>query len=318
MALVFTLFMIAPSFAEDSIAAKVNGVAIMSSELEHTVDKMLSRITFHGDASGSKRAEVREKALQDLIDWELQYQDAVANGLKADKNRVKKQFQQIKDGYKSNTIYQQALKNAGKTEEQHMALFERNVLVWTAIEKKTIEPARMDDAAVRAYYDTNAGKFREPESAQLRIISTKDEKKALDVLAKLKQGEDFSALAARMSEDDFGVKGGDIGIVRRGMILPELEDAAFKMQPEETSGLIQADGKWFIIKVEKKEPGRQRMFEESKDALRKVLEEQRSNELEKKWMDDLRSKAKIEIMLKAEDREQAKNKGQKPDADKIQ
>jgi len=73
---------------------------------------------------------------------------------------------------------------------------------------------------LREYYDRNAGAFTKPETARLRIISARDEKKAKDALALVKAGEDFGSIAARMSEDSYRIKGGDIGFIHRaGSIL---------------------------------------------------------------------------------------------------
>jgi parvulin-like peptidyl-prolyl isomerase len=134
----------------------------------------------------------------------------------------------------------------------------------------------------------------------VRLISTNDEKKAKDILAKLKAGDDFAELATNLSEDNYRVKGGDIGYIHKGRMLPELEDAAFKMKVGDISDPIKADKIWYIIKVEDKKPEHQMSFEEIKGKLKKELEAERASEIGKKWMDDLRAKAKIEVLLKTE------------------
>jgi parvulin-like peptidyl-prolyl isomerase len=126
----------------------------------------------------------------------------------------------------------------------------------------------------------------------------KDEKKATEALAKIKTGEEFGRVAATMSEDQFRVKGGDIGYQHRGKLLPELEKAAFSLKPGEMSGLIKAQNLWFIIKVEDKKPEHQMTFEESKDKLKKELEAKRAKELNDEWMTRLKAKSRIELFLK--------------------
>jgi parvulin-like peptidyl-prolyl isomerase len=153
----------------------------------------------------------------------------------------------------------------------------------------------MDDKALQEYYTKNIEKFRQPEGIRLRIISTKSEKKAKDILAKLKGGDDFGDVAARMSEDDFRIKGGDIGYIHRGRIYPALEEAAFKLKPGEMSGLIWTEEMWFVVKVEDRRPEQVVPFEKAKDRLRTELEKKRASELMEAWVSDLRGKAKIEV-----------------------
>ena len=158
--------------------------------------------------------------------------------------------------------YNKALEQAGLTEDRLRARVEKDVLASQVIVKTVTEPSRMSDADVQEHYDKNIGKFKQPESVKLRLFSSKDEAKANDALEKIRGGEDFGAIAARMSEDNFRIKGGDIGYIHRGRVLPEIEDAAFKLNVGGMSDLIKADNTWFIIKLEEKKPAHQMTFEE--------------------------------------------------------
>lgn len=299
------------SYADDAFVAKVNGTAITARALEETVDQLIPRSTFHGNVSENKRDELREKALNNLIEAELKYQDAVSWGIKPDKKQVKERMKQIRDKFESKKDYKKALEQAGLSEDQLKALIEKQVLVQAAVVKTVTEPSRMSDDALKEYYDKNTAKFKQPESVKIRLISSNDEVKAKEALTKIKAGEDFGDVAAKMSEDNYRIKGGDIGYIHRGRVLQEIEDEAFKLKVGELSGLIKADGTWFIIRVEDKKDSRQMTFEESKDKLKKELETKRAGELQEKWIGELRAKAKIEILwkpqgedVKAEDRSQ--------------
>ena len=95
--------------------------------------------------------------------------------------------------------------------------------------------AKVSDEEAKKYYEKNATRFKQPEGVKLRLISTKDEKKARDVLEMLKSGDDFSEIAYNMSEDSYREKSGDIGYMHKGRMVPEIEDAAFKLKIGETS-----------------------------------------------------------------------------------
>ncbi len=293
------LLPLSAAYAGDEIVAKVNGAAITSRDLEIEVDRLIPRATYHGTVSRERRGEFREKALENVIERELRYQDALARGMKPDRKIVKERMKQTRDKFRSKKEYRDALERAGFTEDELQKRIEKDALVQAVIAKTVTEPARMSDGALKEYYDVNVAKFKQPESVRLRIFSSKDEQKARDALQKLKAGEDFALLAERSSEDNYRVKGGDLGYIHRGTVLSAVEDAAFKLKPGETSGLINAEGMWFIIRVEDKRPERQMTFDESKDKLGKELEGKRSAELMETWMAGLRSKARIEKLWKA-------------------
>ncbi len=76
------------------------------------------------------------------------------------------------------------------------------------------------------------------------------EKKAEDVLAKVKAGQDFAELAKKYSDDSTASKGGDLGLVKKGQLVPEFEDALWKLKNVgDTSGLVKTVYGYHIIKL---------------------------------------------------------------------
>lgn len=288
------------SYAEDVIVAKVNGTTFTQKDLEAEVDRLIPQMTFHRNVPPEKRKNYYGKAIDELINRELQFQDAKAKDIKIEKEKIDAQLEKFKKRFKSEKEYQAALKQEKSTEVQVRARIEKELLAQAAYTRNVTEPAKMSEPALKEYYEKNAAKLKQPESAKLRIISTTDEKKARDILAKIKQGDDFGELAYGLSEDSYRVKSGDIGYIHKGRMLPEIDAVAFKLKAGEVSDIIKAENNWFIIKVEDKKPEQQMTFEETKAKLQKELEAERANELKKKWIDNLRAKAKIEILLKTE------------------
>lgn len=286
--------------AADAVVARVNGTAFTQKDLENEVDRLLPQITFHRDVPIAKRKDYYGQALDELINRELEYQDAVAKGIKPDKEKVDAQMERLRKRFKSEKEYKAALDKQGMTEETLRGMIEKEMLVRSVIDKTVTEASLISEGELKGYYEKNTSKFKQPESIRLRLISANDEKKAKDILAKLKAGDDFAKVATDMSEDDYRVSGGDIGYIHKGRMLPEIEAVAFKMKVGETSGLIKAGNYWYIIKVEDRKPEHQMSFDDVKDKLKKELEAERAKELGKKWMDGLRAKAKIEVLLKTE------------------
>ncbi len=99
-----------------------------------------------------------------------------------------------------------------------------------------------------------------PEQVELRQIvmfpkatttyRTNALRKAEALLDSLKQGADFALLAKRYSEDAGSARnGGDLGLVRRGIFVKEFEEAAFALEPGQTSGIVETQFGFHIIKL---------------------------------------------------------------------
>jgi parvulin-like peptidyl-prolyl isomerase len=286
------------AYAGDTIVAKVNGTVFTMKDLETQVDRMIPYITFHKQVSPEKRKNYYEQAMEELINRELQYQDAVSKGIKPEKERVDAQMQKMKEMFKSQELYKAALDKQGLTEDTLRAATEKEFVIQSIVKKTVTEPSKMTEANLKEYYEKNIKEFKKPEEVKLRRLASKDENKALEMLKKLKAGEDFVQVANSMSEDEYRSKGGDIGFFHKGRLMPEIDNIAFSLILGGISDPIHVGDMWYILKVEDKLPERTIPFEEVKDKLKKELEAQKVNELQEKWISDLKAKAKIEILLK--------------------
>jgi parvulin-like peptidyl-prolyl isomerase len=79
-------------------------------------------------------------------------------------------------------------------------------------------------------------------------------------------------------------------------VLQEIEDVAFKLKTGEMSGLIKGGENWFVIRAEDKQPEHQKTFDQIKGKLKKELETKKNQELMARWTDELKAKAKIEMI----------------------
>lgn len=130
------------------------------------------------------------------------------------------------------------------------------------------------ETELRARYDREvAGKPGE-EEVHARHILLGSEADAKAVIAELKQGGDFAALAKARSSDKASGDG-DLGFFKKGDMVPEFAEAAFGLKAGQTGeSPVKTQFGWHVIRVEARRSAPPPAFEEAYDGLRsKTIQE---------------------------------------------
>jgi peptidyl-prolyl cis-trans isomerase C len=135
--------------------------------------------------------------------------------------------------------------------KRRVADFEERVLGEVYLDRAV--RAQIDDKAIQARYDEFLKTNPPQEEVRARHILVADEKKAVEIIDKLKKGGDFSALAKDNSQDGSARDGGDLGFFTKEMMVPEFSDAAFQMKKGEfTQTPVKSQFGWHVIKLEER------------------------------------------------------------------
>ena len=148
------------------------------------------------------------------------------------------------------------------------------------IDKDNNLPETQLEGVARNNYNAKPENFKAPEQVQVRHIliagqGEAEQAKAAKILAELKAGADFAALAKEHSADtDSAQKGGDLGLFAKGAMVPEFESAAFAMQKKgELSELVKTQFGYHILRFEARTPAGLVPFEEVRADLIKQARE---------------------------------------------
>ncbi|NCB59954.1 MAG: peptidylprolyl isomerase [Gammaproteobacteria bacterium] len=158
------------------------------------------------------------------------------------------------------------------------------VLLDSAELAKTIQPT---DSDLKAYYQKNADQFTEPARRKVAhiLITEKDDKaaqkKADELLAKLKSGADFAQLAKESSADTLSARqGGELDWFEKGVMDPAFEQAAFALnQKNELSAVVNSSFGYHIIKLLDKQDAIVTPYDKALQVVRQKYSDEKSKEL---------------------------------------
>jgi len=213
----------------------------------------------------------KEKFLNEIINKEMLYQEAVKKGL--DKTP---DFQK-------------------KLEE-----FRKLTLVTELFEKEIMAKAKISEQEAKDYYDKNKEEFAPTTQIKASHILVKTEAEAEKVRERLQKGEKFGDIAKAVSMDPGSAKNnGDLGYFSKGQMVPEFEKAAASLKIGDISVPVQTQYGYHIIKVTDRKKGSVIEFEKIKDMISQKLSGEKQKEAFDQYVAALRKNYKVEISKEA-------------------
>ena len=196
------------------------------------------------------------------------------------------------------------LKEASKAKIESDKEFQERVndikeqlLIETLLKKKITADTQMSEDDLKKYYEEHKEEFKKDGEINTRHILLKTEEEAKQVQAKLQKGEDFTELAKKYSIDpNVKASGGEIGFQPKGSLIPEYENAAFKLtKVGQVSGIVKTQFGYHIIRLEGAKPPSYVPLEEVKDFIKQKNAQEKQKEVLEKYIEELKKNAKITI-----------------------
>ncbi|WP_169237662.1 peptidylprolyl isomerase [Candidatus Roseilinea sp. NK_OTU-006] len=232
-----------PTPTPNPLAARVNGQPITLAEYQAELARYMAALPDtpapQGEHGQRSALQFKDAALEALIEYTLIEQEAARIGIQVSDQQVADELAIAKARAGGEAKFQAWLATIRQTEADIRTLLRRELLV-NAVRDHVLATMPRTAEYVHAYHI---------------VVAT--EREARQVLTRLQNGAKFTALAQSLSLDESTrADGGDLGWFARhtGAVLwPEVEDAAFNLQPGETSDIVKSPIGYHIIRVTERE-----------------------------------------------------------------
>jgi peptidyl-prolyl cis-trans isomerase SurA len=299
----------------DRVVAIVNDDLITLSELKDTSLSL--------DPTSQQPLDDRT-ILNQMVESKLFEQEAKKRGLTVSDEELDASIAEVRSKYGLNEDQmEEVLKKQNLTPETFREQWRVQTLGNKLLDSQLRNKIVVTDDEIVEYYKQNYGEIdyssnftetSEEEVEVAHILISPDtpnaEDRAIEVAELAKSGNDFGTLAREYSDDSFTAdKGGNLGTFKKGDLIEQLEIAVERTPEGKVSGPVQSPAGYHILKVVKRtgpdsvqtkdEPAGDETFisDSQKEEIRQVITREKAQAQLKTWLEDMRSKAYVEIKL---------------------
>ncbi len=217
-----------------------------------------------------------KRALADrLADLEVLAQEARSRGLQSTPD-IAAQIKTQDDSILAGAMFQQLVQSAQPTEAELKASF--------GARKSEFEQVKARHILVRVQGSRLAARKGQKELTDAEALA-----KAKELRDRIVKGEDFAAVAKAESDDtQSGPKGGDLGTLTRGRMIPEFEKAVFDLKPGEISEPVKTQFGYHIVQAQER-------INPDFDKLRPDLERDLKSEMAQRTLRAMREKSNVKF-----------------------
>lgn len=287
--------------------ATVNGTAISREAYDREVKLYQQRAARDGRQLPELQLQMVKKQILDrMIETELLYQESRKKEIRVEFQAVENQMNDIKKRFPNDVEYQKAIKQMNLSEAIIRVQIEKGLAINGLVKTQIAGKIKISDEETKEFYNANLDRFRQPGEVKASHILIKVDaeatelqkaearKKIEDIQGKLKKGDDFTALASEYSEGPSRSKGGDLGFFKRGQMVKPFEDAAFALEIDQVSEIVETPFGLHLIKVFDKKTAGVLAYNEVKERLEQHLKQQKVKQEVDLYLDGLKKNAKIE------------------------
>lgn len=292
-----------------AVVARVNGQEITREDVVERVAAMRSQMAQAGAPEAPADEAFFREMIDQLVGAHLLYGEAQRQGLVPSAAEVASKVAELKARFPSEEVFRQQLAAQGVSEDELAFDLGRTLAVQRVTDKLRAAAASSEEE-LRAFYQENIDQMRRPPQVRVRHILIGTEREATpeqrqaaraeaeQLLVQLRGDGDFAALATQHSDDPGSRgEGGLLPWMARGEAVPPFEQAAFALQPGQTSEVVETPFGYHILRLEEQRPAATVPFEEARQQIESVLERRKSRDLVRERVQALREQGKVEVLF---------------------
>ena len=281
---------------------KVGNLTVTQTDVDLRAQKIMPmQVSFHGTVDEEKISEIKQEALDELVDRAYKIQYAINEELSIDVAAFENDWQE------------RLAKNPQAAKDTQPLLLSKvradlylDRLALKAEAVAVDDKITVTDQEVSAYYAENKSKYFRPELYTASHVFVKvdpsdnaEEKavkstRAEELFKRAQAGEDFYNLAYYESDDRSKYVGGSLGSFHAGQTVPEFDKAIQAMKPGDIVGPVRTMYGFHIIRLDALDGERQLQFDEVAAKIRAQLEEAERTQLYEQWMSKLKEQYPLE------------------------
>ncbi|MDH4139521.1 MAG: SurA N-terminal domain-containing protein [Coriobacteriia bacterium] len=282
------------------VAARVNGEVITKAEWETRFEalKKQGNFNFEGVDGEATMIEVKQRALDELIDDVLIRQEAARRGIDISDAQVQEMIDRARAGFENEEAFNEALEMQG-IDPDGMDDYFRSRLTKEGLIESLNSDTNVTDEEIQAYYEQNIQTFQEEEKSTIAhiLFAPQDIETAEKVLAEIKGGAEFGGMARQYSLDESS-RDNDGQVSSQLPFTKEIQAAIDTLEPDVVYGDVVKDGQGLhIVKVVDRTPERTIPLDEATERIRAMIVQQRGRDDYYNLIQDLREQAEIEVVL---------------------
>jgi len=289
------------------IVARVNGEDVKKAEFERMIK------TIEGRAGQpippDRRDEVLRGALDQLVVYKLLAQECKTRNITASDADIDAKVAELKKQFPNDDAFNKALQERGLTLDSLRNDARTDLNVNKLMDTEVATTPGPSDSEAQDFYAKNPDKFKQDEQVRashilIRVDDKADaatKKKAKDeiesVLKQARAGADFAKLAQEHSQDGSAAQGGDLNYFTKDQMVPAFANVAFALKPGQISDVVTTQFGYHIIKVTDHKPARVVPYDEASAKIKDYLGEQKKQQHADAFIEGLKKKAKIEVLI---------------------
>ena len=292
-----------------AVAATVGDVPISEDTVTKYIESIRSQMGVTDEDSwgnwlaqnGYTPESVREGVVNSYVQRELIKKGADERGITVDSTEVDGYVDQMKQNYDTDEKWQEALTQAGMTEDEYRSEIElqlknRGLLESFASDE---EPSEEDLLQYAQMYATT---YDGAKRSSHILFDSGDEATAQEVLDKLNAGElDFAEAAKEYSKDGSASDGGDVGWDKTSSFVEEYQTALDGLEKDQMSGLVTSTYGIHIIKctdvftAPEEVTSLDQIPSDWVDSIKSSLKSQKQNEAYQQWLEEYKESSDVVI-----------------------